>query len=215
MRISKVSSASLKIPCLLTLALVDQGCSPRDANRQGPGAAVEARVVRQNPDSSGLAEFRVRYRGPGGRRNHYSVTVSLVDSAGHHELDPTRAWSIHEDNGSTFRVRETIEGLLPPGTHRLAITVLGQAGRIASDTVWFSLPPISFHRRIETGIKPGYGHGVGIVICPDDHRAYVTIGKAIAVVDADSLQLIAVRPLGGRQVIYGSPTASPAIHCSM
>jgi DNA-binding beta-propeller fold protein YncE len=85
---------------------------------------------------------------------------------------------------------ETIENLLHGGENRLEIAVPDTAGNMAVDTVHLDLPHGIFLRTLVTGLT-GWGHGVGIAVCQDDRRAYMTAARSVVVIDTDALAIVA------------------------
>jgi DNA-binding beta-propeller fold protein YncE len=87
---------------------------------------------------------------------------------------------------------ETIANLLHGGANLIELRVADTAGNEAIDTIHFTLPPAAFIKTLVTGLTSTVSHGIGMAVCPDDHRAYMTAGRRIVVVDADSLVILRI-----------------------
>ena len=111
-------------------------------------------------------------------------------------------WRVARVDSTGLLVRETIENLLHGGPNRLEVSVADTAGNTAIDTISFTLPHGVLFKTLESGVTTA-GHGIGATVCPDDHRAYVTVGRSLVVIDADSLRVLAaVRNTTAFDVLY-------------
>jgi DNA-binding beta-propeller fold protein YncE len=139
---------------------------------------VDVRVVLS--DSGGLVDpAAIRLRSLARVNGQADAATNLLD-----------VWNVTTRDTGLLVVHETLEDLLHGGANALELTVPDTAGNITVDTIRFTLPHGVFLKTLVTGLG-GLGHGVGIAVCPDDRRAYMTAGRSIVVVDTDALSVVA------------------------
>ncbi len=131
-------------------------------------------------DSAGAVDWAtVRVRSLRGVNGPADSSTNLLD-----------AWRVEQRDTLGLLVHETLENLLQGGANQLEITLPDTAGNVRVDTIAFALPDGAFIRTLVTGLVSQISHGIGMVVCPDDHRAYMTAGRRLVVVDADSLKIL-------------------------
>jgi DNA-binding beta-propeller fold protein YncE len=148
-------------------------------------------------DGDGFVDLRVELADSGGLVDAAGIRVrSLrgVNGAGTDQTNLLEAWTVTARDTGMLVVRETIAELLHGGENSLEIAVPDTAGNVATDTVTFTLPHGQFLRTVVTGVTGWPSHIVGIAVCPDDRRAYMTAGKTIVVMDTDALEIVAAVP---------------------
>ncbi len=101
------------------------------------------------------------------------------------------AWRVERLDTAGLVVHETLENLLHGGDNRIELVVADTAGNVTVDTLGFQLPFATFLKSVLIGSSVR-----GVATCDDDHRVYAVGGSIVAVVDADSLRLLAVVDAG-------------------
>ncbi len=133
-------------------------------------------------DSAGAVDWpAVRVRSLAGVNGPADSGTNLLD-----------VWRVERRDTLGLVAHETLENLLHGGTNQLEITLPDTAGNVRVDTIAFTLPHGAFVRTLVTGLVSQISHGVGLVVCPDDRRAYMTAGRRLVVVDADSLMILGI-----------------------
>lgn len=131
-------------------------------------------------DSGNVDPSSVRVRSLTGINGPATSETNLVD-----------VWRVERLDSAGLLLHETIENLLRGGANRIEVVVSDTAGNVSVDTVQFTLPHGALFKTITTGLTfDGLTHGVDAAVCADDRRLYVSVGRRIVVVDADSLTLI-------------------------
>ncbi|MGH9258806.1 MAG: YncE family protein [Acidimicrobiales bacterium] len=131
-------------------------------------------------DSAGAVDWAsVRVRSLGGVNGPADSSTNLLG-----------VWRVERRDTLGLVVHETLENLLHGGANQLEITLPDTAGNGRVDTIAFALPHGAFIRTLITGLSSQTSHGIGMVVCPDDRRAYMTAGRRLVVVDADSLKIL-------------------------
>jgi DNA-binding beta-propeller fold protein YncE len=107
-------------------------------------------------------------------------------------------WTVTRHDGSGLEVHETVENLLHPGTVRLEITVPDTAGNVLVDTLAFAVPVAAFHKTLQPGVG---GLVTGITVCPDRSMAFAGVGRSMAAIDLEGMELVAAQTGAGDEVI--------------
>jgi len=133
-------------------------------------------------DSAGAVDWAsVRIRSLAGVNGPADSSTNLLD-----------VWRAERRDTAGVLLHETIENLLHGGANQIEITLPDTAGNVRVDTISFTLPHGAFLRTIVTGVSGGLIPALGVTICPNDGRLYMTAGRNIVVIDPDSLRLLAV-----------------------
>ena len=101
-------------------------------------------------------------------------------------------WRVERLDDSGLVVHETLAQLLHPGADRLELTVPDMAGNVLVDTIALTLPYGAFMKTVFTGLTLFDFPALGVTICPDDGRLYMTANRNLVVVDPDSLRVLAI-----------------------
>jgi DNA-binding beta-propeller fold protein YncE len=144
-------------------------------------------------DGDRLVDFLITWSDSNGAVDPASVVVrSLhgVNGPADTATNLLTAWRVVRNDSTGLVFSETLENLLHGGPNLIELRVADTAGNFAVDTVGFDLPNGAFIKTIVTGLSSATAHGVGMAVCPDDHRAYMTAGRRIVVADADSLVIL-------------------------
>ena len=186
----------LALPSLLSLSVA--GCHserivvPPDTT--APRFQVLAPVdTLYDLDGDELVDVSITWADSGGAIDPASARVRSVDGIN----GPATAsdnllavWHVERLDSTGLVLHETIENLLHGGANRLEVSVADTAGNTTTDTISFTLPHGALFKTLASGVTTA-GHGIGATVCPDDHRAYVTVGRSLVVIDADSLRVLA------------------------
>lgn len=178
--------------------LVFAGCLSNDALPPDDASPPLVQVLfpsdtMYDEDGDKLVDFRLAWRDSGGAIDLGGVKVrSLagVNGPANGTDNLLAAWRVERLDSAGLIVHETIDNLLPGGANRIEITVPDTAGNTALDTINLSVPHGAFMKTLVTGLTSAISHGIGMVVCPDDRRAYMTAGRRLVVVDADSLMIL-------------------------
>jgi DNA-binding beta-propeller fold protein YncE len=133
-------------------------------------------------DSAGVVDWAsVRIRSLAGVNGPADTGTNLLD-----------VWRVERRDTLGLVVHETLENLLHGGSNELEVVLPDTAGNVRVDTITFTLPHGAFVKTLITGLVSATSHGIGMVVCPDDRRAYMTAGRRLVVVDADSLKILGI-----------------------
>ena len=122
--------------------------------------------------------------------------IDVASAAVTHRLDVPRAdaavtaladWIVETIDTVGLRAHENLIHLLSAGSGRLEVAVADRAGNVGRASIEIDLAFGEQLTTIATGI--GAGSGMHLVLCPDDRKVYMTGGRNIIVVDADTLAL--------------------------
>ncbi|MDP3772726.1 MAG: hypothetical protein Q8Q85_00505, partial [Gemmatimonadales bacterium] len=145
-------------------------------------------------DGDKLLDLRLTWRDSAGVVDPATVrlrTLTGINGPAAGDTNLLGVWRVEQLDTLGLLVHETLENLLHGGPNQLEIVVADTAGNVAVDTIAFTLPHAALLKTITTGLVfSGRTHGIDAVVCPDDRRLYVTVGRRIVVVDADSLKFI-------------------------
>ena len=106
--------------------------------------------------------------------------------------DLLKRWRIERLDSTGLVLHEALAGLLHGGLNHVVVTVADTAGNVSEDTVTFSLPAGAFYKTLSTGLSSPTSHGIGVTVCDDDHRVYMTAGRSLVIADADSLVILGI-----------------------
>lgn len=190
----------LKVLCLHGIALalvacIDRGVGP-PPDRTAPTIAVlMPHDTVYDEDGDKLVDVRVAWSDSAGEVDPKSVQLRSLEG-----LNGTAGaadnllglWRVERLDDSGLLVHETLAQLLHPGSDRLELTVADTAGNIRIDTIPVTLPYGAFVKTIVTGLQLFNLPALGVTICPDDGRLYMTANRNLVVVDPDSLRVIAI-----------------------
>lgn len=185
---------------LIVLLLLSEGCRPEqvaaplDADTTGP----QIRVFypgNQGYDFDGdsLVDVYLTWRDTGGWIDLDEVKIRSLSGINGTATDSSNLldhWRILQKDSGVLHIQETRDHLLRGGPNQLEISVRDTAGNQTLDTIEFSLPHGLLLKTLNPGVVTS-GHGIGATVCPDDLRAYVTLGRSLVVIDADSLRVLA------------------------
>jgi DNA-binding beta-propeller fold protein YncE len=146
-------------------------------------------------DGDKLVDVRIGWDDSGGKVLLANVTLKSLDG-----LNGTAStsdnllgyWRVERLDDSGLVVHETVAQLLHPGLNRIELSVPDTAGNVRLDTVTFTLPFGAFVKTIATGLQLFDFPALGVTICPDDGRLYMTANRNLVIVDPDSLRVLAI-----------------------
>ena len=144
-------------------------------------------------DGDKLVDLQISWSDSGGGVYLENVRVRSLDGLNGPADASTNlllAWRVQRLDSTGLLLHETLENLLHGGANRVEVTVADTAGNATVDTISFTLPHGVLFKTLASGVTTA-GHGIGATVCPDDHRAYVTVGRSLVVIDADSLRVLA------------------------
>lgn len=143
-------------------------------------------------NGDGLVDFSVAWSDTNGAINPATAVVRSLRGINGQADSTTNllaVWHVDRQDSLLLTFHESLEDLLHDGPNGVWISVSDTAGNITTDTIHFTLPSGTFLKTLVTGLSSATAHGVGMAVCNDDHRAYMTAGRQIVVVDADSLMI--------------------------
>ena len=144
-------------------------------------------------DGDKLVDLQLSWSDSGGSVRLETVRVRSLDGLNGPADASTNlllAWRVARLDSTGLVLHETLENLLHGGVNRLEVAVADTAGNRTVDTISFTLPHGALFKTLASGVRTA-GHGIGATVCPDDRRAYVTVGRSLVVIDADSLRVLA------------------------
>lgn len=188
-------AALLAVPALVIACLDKEPTRPPAVDTSAPRIEILSPTIQSyDEDGDRLVDVRVRWRDSLGAVATSTVRVRSLEGfaggvAGQPE-DLLERWRIERLDNSGLLLHEALPALLHGGLNHIVLSIADTAGNVAEDTVEFSLPPGAFYKTLTTGLVSSTSHGVGVVVCNDDHRIYMAAGRSLAIADADSLVIL-------------------------
>ncbi|MGH7462163.1 MAG: hypothetical protein ACREMA_14225 [Longimicrobiales bacterium] len=130
--------------------------------------------------NSGIDPASARVRSLRGANGSADASTNLVG-----------VWETEHSDSVGMTLHETLEVLLHGGQNLLEVSVADGAGNRATDTITVTLPHGALWKTLDTGRTGVFQFGRGVVVCPDDERAYVAAGLNLVVVDTRSVEIVA------------------------
>lgn len=152
-------------------------------------------------DGDGLIDVELGWSDNSDSVDVEGITVLATHGVNGPATDETNlleVWEVSRRDASGAVLEETIENLLHPGDQELVITVADTAGNVTTDTIPLDVDPAEFHKTLQLGVGGLVG---GITVCPDEPMAYVGVGRSMAVIDLEALELVAVDTRFGAEAI--------------
>jgi len=177
-------------------ACLDDGIQPPPPDTTPPSfQVVTPQDTLYDTDGDRLLDFELTWSDSAGAVDPAGVrlrSIAGVNGAADSSTNLLDVWRVERRDTLGLVVHETLENLLHGGANQLEITLPDTAGNVLVDTIAFMLPHGAFVKTIVTGVSGGFIPALGVTICPDDGRLYMTAGRNIVVIDPDSLRLLAV-----------------------
>jgi len=187
------------VGALVVAPIAVTGCLDRVPQPQPPVDTTPPRFQVLAPadsvydlDGDVLVDLHIQWTDSGGAVDGAGVRVrslSGVNGSADSGTNLLDVWRVERRDAVGLLAHETLEHLLHGGTNRLEITVPDTTGNVSIDTVEFELPFAAFLKSILIGSAAN-----GVALCGDDRRVYVVGWESVAIIDADSLRLLAVVP---------------------
>jgi DNA-binding beta-propeller fold protein YncE len=169
---------------------VEPPLSPED------GTAPEVHVVFPaggaiDADGDGLVDVELAWSDDGGAVDVSGVTVRSVRGVSGSDADANLLdlWTVTRRDSAGLVLEEATAHLLRSGDQALVVHVPDTAGNASTDTIPLVVPPAAFHETLVPGVG---GITMGIAVCPDEPRAYVTVGASMVTIDLEALQIAGV-----------------------
>jgi DNA-binding beta-propeller fold protein YncE len=146
-------------------------------------------------DGDGFLDLQVGWTDAGG--SGVDVASARVRSlrggngAADAEANLVTLWRVERRDTTGMIVHETLEELLHGGVNQIEVSVADRAGNRAVDTLAIRLPHGALWKTLDTGRTGVFQFGRGVVVCPDDERAYVAAGPNLVVVDTRRVEIVA------------------------
>jgi DNA-binding beta-propeller fold protein YncE len=180
-----------------TAACLDNGPAPT-----GP-VDTSAPVIRflsptslsYDDDGDHLVDLRIAWGDSAGAVKLSTARVKSLEGfsgATPQPEDLLSRWRLERLDSAGLVLHEALPSILHGGVNHIVVSVADTAGNVSEDTVLFALPPGAFYKTLTTGLSSNISHAIGITVCDDDHRIYMTAGRSLVVADADSLTILAI-----------------------
>lgn len=134
-------------------------------------------------DGDGLLDLRVEWSDSAGEVDPSSAVVRVLDGIRHpgeDAVDLLERWTVERLDEQALIIHETIEHLLYSGrvTRRIEVMVSDSAGNLLADTVEFTLPPLSLHKKLRLEAMELIANRAKF--CEDDGRLYISMANQIS-----------------------------------
>lgn len=191
------------VPCVLfVVAGATAACLDKVPAPTGP-VDTSAPVVRflsptsvsYDDDGDHLIDLRIAWGDSAGAVKLSTARVRSLEGfsgATPRPEDLLSRWRLERLDSSGLVLHEALPSILHGGVNHIVVSIADTTGNLSEDTVLFALPPGAFYKTLTTGLSSNISHAIGIAVCDDDHRVYMTAGRSLVVADADSLTILAV-----------------------
>jgi DNA-binding beta-propeller fold protein YncE len=179
------------------LGCLDRGPTPPVAVDTSPPRIEFLSPTAQAYDEDGdrLVDLRIAWGDSAGAVAVSQVSVASLEGftgASTQPGDLLTHWRIERLDSGGAVLHEGLPALLHGGVNHIVVSVSDTDGNVSEDTVEFTLPPGAFYKTLPTGLSSPISHGIGVAVCDDDRRVYMTAGRSLVVADADSLTILGI-----------------------